>query len=139
MSCIFARIKAEISRLQSLSTHKALNEKYQASNLSEKFDLSVSEDLNHGNSNLEWSENSEEGFNCRERDLDVPNSNLSKTRVCHVEEKGNDSIVESTLAKECTQMTPIQLNATYEEVDYENEVNLEEHSEDVNVQAKVEE
>ena len=36
-------------------------------------------------------------------------------------------------------MTPNDLNATYEEVDYENEVNLEEHSEDVNVQAKVEE
>ena len=36
-------------------------------------------------------------------------------------------------------VTSVELNATYEEVDCENEVNLEEHSKDVNAQAKVEE
>ena len=78
------------------------------SNFGENFDLSVSEDLNSRNSNWEWSEKSEEGFNCREKNSDVLNPNLSETRVCDVEEKGNDSRVESTLAKDCIQMTPIE-------------------------------
>ena len=48
---------------------------------------------------MEWSENSKESFNCRERDSDVLNPNLSETRVCDVGEKGNDSRVESTWLK----------------------------------------